>query len=160
SDETAAASDENWLDLEKPVADPENTFDTEYENVYPDTAAADLGGDPNVSGWASLRQRTSVSDDDVNLEAFVANEVSLRQHLPDQLPLRLKEPAERLIGQYLVDMVDDAGYLPPDLSALPEKLGAPQALIDTVLASLQTLDPPGVFARSLAECLALQLKEQ
>ena len=72
----------------------------------------------------------------------------------------MKEPAERLIGQYLIDMVDDAGYLPADLSALPEKLGAPQELIDRVLTSLQSLDPPGVFARSLQECLALQLKEQ
>ena len=57
-------------------------------------------------------------------------------------------------------MVDEAGYLPADLSALPEKLGAPPELVERVLASLQTLDPPGVFARNLAECLALQLKEQ
>ncbi len=156
----AAPADENWLDLAKPVADPEATFDTDYENVYPDAAAADQGGDQGASGWASLRQRGNGSDDEVNLEAFVANEVSLRQHLGEQLPLVLKDPAERLIGQYLVDMVDEAGYLPGDLSALPEKLGAPDALLDSVLASLQTLDPPGVFARSLAECLALQLKEQ
>ncbi len=107
-----------------------------------------------------MRQRTTGSDDDVNIEAFVANEISLHQHLSEQLPLVLKEPAERLIGQYLIDMVDEAGYLPADLSSLPEKLGAPQELVDRVLASLQTLDPPGVFARSLKECLALQLKEQ
>ncbi len=160
AEETPAAPDEGWLDLGKPVADPETTFDTDYDNVYPDTAPADLGGDQGASGWASLRQRNSASDDDVNIEAFVANDISLRQHLSEQLPLVLKEPADRLIGQYLVDMVDEAGYLPADLSALPEKLGASQALIDGVLASLQTLDPPGIFARSLSECLALQLKDQ
>ena len=157
------AQEENWLDLGKPVADVESTYDTDYDNVYPDAAPAEAGsggGGDNASGWANLRQRSSGSDDDVNLEAFVANDVSLRQHLSEQLPLVLKEPAERLIGQYLIDMVDDAGYLPADLSALPEKLGAPQELIDRVLASLQSLDPPGVFARSLQECLALQLKEQ
>ena len=158
------AQEENWLDLGKPVADVESTYDTDYDNVYPDAAPAEAGGGggggDNASGWANLRQRSSGSDDDVNLEAFVANDVSLRQHLSEQLPLVLKEPAERLIGQYLIDMVDDAGYLPADLSALPEKLGAPQQLIDRVLASLQSLDPPGAFARSLQECLALQLKEQ
>jgi RNA polymerase sigma-54 factor len=158
------AQEENWLDLGKPVADVESTYDTDYDNVYPDAAPAEAGsgggGGDNASGWANLRQRSSGSDDDVNLEAFVANDVSLRQHLSEQLPLVLKEPAERLIGQYLIDMVDDAGYLPADLSALPEKLGAPQELIDRVLASLQSLDPPGAFARSLQECLALQLKEQ
>jgi RNA polymerase sigma-54 factor len=157
------AQEENWLDLGKPVADVESTYDTDYDNVYPDAVPAESGsggGGDNSSGWANLRQRSSASDDDVNLEAFVANDVSLRQHLSEQLPLVLKEPAERLIGQYLIDMVDDAGYLPADLSALPEKLGAPQELIDRVLASLQSLDPPGAFARSLQECLALQLKEQ
>ena len=50
--------------------------------------------------------------------------------------------------------------MPADLGAVAEKLGAPHEMFEGVLASLQTLDPPGVFARSLAECLALQLKEQ
>jgi RNA polymerase sigma-54 factor len=58
-------------------------------------------------------------------------------------------------------MVDEAGYLAgADLPTIAEKLGAPLELVENVLAALQTLDPPGVFARSLAECLALQLKEQ
>ena len=155
------AQEESWLDLgNKSVADAESTYDTDYDNVYPDAAPAEAAGADNASGWASLRQRGSGSDDEVNIEAFVANDVSLRQHLSEQLPLVLKEPAERLIGQYLIDMVDEAGYLPADLSALPEKLGAPQGLIDHVLSSLQSLDPPGGFARSLQECLALQLKDQ
>jgi RNA polymerase sigma-54 factor len=157
-DEPAAAADEGWLDLGKPVAETEAAFDGDYDNVYQDPAPA--AGDQNGSGWASLRQRGPGSDDDVNIEAFVANDVSLRQHLSEQLPLVLTEPAERLIGQYLIDLVDEAGYLPPDLSALAAKLGAPPELVERVLASLQTLDPPGVFARNLAECLALQLKEQ
>ncbi len=155
------AQEESWLDLgNKSVADAESTYDTDYDNVYPDAAPAEAAGADNASGWASLRQRGCGSDDEVNIEAFVANDVSLRQHLSEQLPLVLKEPAERLIGQYLIDMVDEAGYLPADLSALPEKLGAPQGLIDHVLSSLQSLDPPGAFARSLQECLALQLKDQ
>jgi RNA polymerase sigma-54 factor len=160
SDESDASQEENWLDLAKPVADPEATFDTEYDNVYPDSAPAELAALDGASSWASLRQRNSSAGDDVNLEAFVANDISLHHHLSEQLPLVLKEPADRLIGQYLVDMVDEAGYLPGDLSSLSEKLGATQEIVDRVLASLQTLDPPGVFARSLAECLALQLKEQ
>ena len=77
------------------------------------------------------------------------------------MPLVLKDPVERLIGQHLVDLVDEAGYLPgADLAVIAERLGAPQEVVEKVLAALQTLDPPGVFARSLAECLALQLKEQ
>jgi RNA polymerase sigma-54 factor len=160
-EETAPASEADWVDLEKPVADPEATFDTDYDNVYPDSGSTEpANGQDPASGWASLRQRTSGSGEDVNIEAFLTSDVSLREHLSAQLPLVLKEPAERLVGQYIVDMVDEAGYLPADLAVLTDKLGAPPELIEKVLAALQTLDPPGVFARSLAECLALQLKDQ
>lgn len=160
TEEATPPAEESWLDLGKSVTDPEGAFDTDYDNVYPDAVSSDPGGDQAQSAWANVRQRGPGSDEDVNIEAFVANDVSLHQHLSEQLPLVLKEPAERLVGQYLIDMVDDAGYLPADLSGLPEKLGAPPELVDQVLANLQTLDPPGVCARSLAECLALQLKEQ
>ena len=157
---SSSATDDNWLDLAKPVGDPEGAFDTDYDNVYPDAGASEANPGQTDSGWASVRQRTVGGDDDVNIEAFVANDVSLREHLSEQLQLVLKEPAERIIGQYLVDMVDEAGYLPADLRPMCEKLGAPYELVERVLLSLQSLDPPGVFARSLSECLALQLKDQ
>lgn len=160
------AEGEVWLDLAKPVAEPAVALDTEFENVYPDTTAADMAGemaaDPNgAAGWASLRQRSgSFDDDEMNLEAFASGEMSLRDHLTEQLPLAVTDPVERLIGQHLIDMVDESGYLTADLGQLAEKLGAPPALIDKVVATLQTFEPPGVMARSLAECLAIQLKEQ
>lgn len=161
STESANGGENEWVDLEKPVADPEATFDTEYDNVYPETGPSDQMSGGDASSWANLRQRGSGSDEDVNIESFLTSDISLREHLAEQVPLVLEDPAERLIGQYLVDMVDEAGYLPgADLAAIAEKLGAPLELVEKVLASLQTLDPPGVFARSLSECLALQLKEQ
>jgi RNA polymerase sigma-54 factor len=80
-------------------------------------------------------------------------------HLTEQLNLSITDPAERLIGVHLIHMVDEAGYLQGSLDELAEKLGAPESLIAKVLTALQGFDPPGVFARNLAECLALQLKE-
>jgi RNA polymerase sigma-54 factor len=171
ADAQANGQDGEWLDFAKPAADPAGTLDTEYDNVFPDTTAADMAGemmpgglaaDPNgAAAWASLRQRSgSFNDDDSNLEAFTSGQVSLRDHLSEQLPLVISDPVERIIGQYLVDMVEESGYLTAELDQLADKLGAPQDLVEKVLASLQTLDPPGIFARSLAECLALQLKEQ
>lgn len=161
SEEAAAPSESEWVDLEKPVADPEGTFDTDYDNVFPDAGSSDAVNGSDASAWASMRQRGTGSTDDINIESYLTNDVSLREHLSEQVPLVLKDPVERLIGQYLVDLVDEAGYMPDvDLAALAEKLGAPLELVEKVLASLQTLDPPGVFARTLAECLSLQLKEQ
>lgn len=142
------------------ASDPVAVLDTEYENVYPDTSAAELNqsADP---GWASLQPRSNGSDGaDNNLEDYVSEDISLKDHLLQQLNLALAQPAERLIGHYLIDMVDEAGYLRGDLAAVAARLNAPDALVEQVLATLQTFDPPGVFARSLQECLVLQLKDQ
>lgn len=100
-----------------------------------------------------------MADDDSNLEAFVSTDVSLHDHLTAQMQVALTAPADRVVATNLIDMVDDAGYLQGDLRQLADKLGVPLAMIDRVLAVLQTFEPTGVFARSLAECLALQLKE-
>src|SRR3989449_393280 len=57
------------------------------------------------------------------------------------------------------DLVDESGYMTGDLLAVAEKLAAPLADIEIVLGVLQGFDPPGVCARNLTECLAIQLRE-
>jgi RNA polymerase sigma-54 factor len=76
-----------------------------------------------------------------------------------QLPLAITDPVKRLIGNHLIDMVDEDGYMRGSLENLSGRLGAPIELIEDTLATLQTFEPAGVFARDLAECLTLQLKE-
>ncbi len=162
----ADASEDNWLDLAKPAADPASALDTDHENICPDTAPGDYAqetGGAALSGGIMAGAReigSSFADDDYNLEAFVAEDVSLKDHLARQASLALPNHIDQMIGQHLVDLVDDAGYLSADVALLAERLGADQKHIEQVLATLQTFDPPGVFARSLAECLALQLKDQ
>ena len=97
---------------------------------------------------------------DYNLEAFVSVETTLADHLAEQLALTVTDPARRMIGQYLIDLVDEAGYLNGDLALVAEKLGAPVGEVGAVLAILQGFDPPGICARNLTECLAIQLKER
>jgi RNA polymerase sigma-54 factor len=119
------------------------------------------GADPEMAGWASLRPRThNIGGEDTNLEDYVAAGLSLADHLTEQLHVIVTDPAERLIGAHLIHALDEAGYLRLDLDDLADKLGAPAGLIAKVLGVLQGFDPPGVFARDLAECLALQLKDQ
>lgn len=155
------SGDDEWLDLAKPMPDANGTLDTDYENSFADTGAPNAALDGSDSGWASLRQRSgSFTDDEINPESFVSNETSLRDHLTAQLPLAIQDHVQRLIGYHLIDLVDEAGYLHADLDQLALKLGAPLEMVESVLATLQTFDPAGVFARSLGECLALQLKEQ
>jgi RNA polymerase sigma-54 factor len=152
---------DEWLDLAKPSGEASAALDADLSNVFPDTTAADLGQTSALSSWANVRERAgSFDDDDANLEAYVASERSLKDHLAEQLPLAVTGQAERLVGQHLIDLVDEAGYLHADLESLSEKLGAPREMVDRVLAAVQTFDPPGVMARSLSECLALQLKDR
>jgi RNA polymerase sigma-54 factor len=155
-----ASGDDEWLDLAKPIP-ADSALDTDYENSFADTGAPTMAPDGADSGWASMRLRSgSFSDDEINPESFVSNETSLRDHLTAQLPLAIHDHVQQLIGHHLIDMVDEAGYLHADLHQLALKLGAPLEMVEAVLATLQTFDPAGVFARSLSECLALQLKEQ
>ena len=141
----------------------EDSFDTGIENVFPDSVEAPSRQQQNepatYSEWAGVGSGGR-EDGDYNLEAFVSAEATLTDHLGEQLALAISDPVRRMIGRNLVDMVDEAGYLTGDLAATAERLGAPPAEIEAVLGTLQTFDPPGVCARNLSECLALQLKEQ
>lgn len=162
--ETAAQrSDDEWLDLRKPVTDHAGGLDADFGNVFqePGTGEPDPGGPVSGMSWAGVTQRMhNFSDEDGDLESLASDEVSLRSYCSEQIALTLDTPAERLIGQHLVDLLDDSGYLLANLDALAERLGAPMPLVEGVLQKLQSIDPPGLFSRSLAECLAAQLKDQ
>jgi RNA polymerase sigma-54 factor len=98
--------------------------------------------------------------EDVNLEEFVASTISLADHLKEQLAYAVADPASRLIGLSLIDMVDEAGYVRGDLDGLAERLGTTFAEVERVLCVMQTFEPAGIMARDLAECLILQLKDK
>ena len=156
-----------WLDQSFTTAtEISEKLDTDLTNIYQDDRSdpqervldpGQLVGD----SWANSSSRTGGSgDEDYNLESYVAAEISLGDHLSQQMALAIHDPVRRLIGQYLIDAVDEAGYLRTDLVSVAEKLGCPVELVEQVLAELQHFDPPGVCARDLAECLTLQLKER
>ena len=155
----------DWLghELETSRSAIEGSLDTSLENVFPDdgppTPEPARAEPAAYSEWAGVGAGGRESGD-YNLEAFVSAEVTLASHLADQLMLAIHDPARRMIGQHLIDLVDESGYLAGDLASVAEKLGAPEAEIAAVLAIIQAFDPAGVAARNLAECLAIQLKER
>lgn len=154
---------EDWMSRDLGSrAEMEATFDAGLENVFPEEpaeSATRLAKDSPPADYTEWGGGGS-GDGDYNLESFVAAETSLADHLAGQLAVALSAPADRLIGSYLIDLVDEAGYLPPDLGDAAERLGASVADVERVLSVLQTFDPPGICARSLSECLAAQLRER
>ncbi|MDX2101673.1 MAG: RNA polymerase sigma-54 factor [Alphaproteobacteria bacterium] len=127
-----------------------------------DWAAEAEGLDEGAFGESAFTRGTSGSFDDEDgfSEDFAAGTKTLREHLVDQAMLDLVEPSERLIALTLIDLVDPAGYLVADLEEIAERFGCPRAAVEAVVARLQRLDPTGVCARDLKECLALQLAEK
>ena len=157
------SSAEQWMDRDLGSrAEMEQTFDTGLENVFseePAEAASRAAQDVAPTSYTEWGGGAS-NDSDYNLEAFVAAETSLADHLAEQLTLAISDPVQRMIGRYLIDLVDEAGYIPADLSHVAELLGASPADVEGVLAIVQKFDPPGICARSLSECLAIQLRER
>jgi len=159
--EASGGDDGEWLDLQADDRGGQaDDLDTEPQDVFPEGDGFD-GGALKESSWVSLGQGQRLEGDEApNLEAYVAEERTLKDHLSDQLALAFADPARRLIGRHLIDMTDESGYLQGDLVALGELLGALLELIEETLAVMQGFEPCGVFARDLRECLTLQLKER
>ena len=153
--------DGEWLDLESGSARARGEeLDIEPQDAFPDAENFVADGLKD-SSWGLLGRGQGGGDDESpNLEAYVAEQRTLRDHLAEQLMLGIADPVQRLIGAHLIDMTDEAGYVRGDLAALADVLGAPLELVLETLKIMQGFEPCGVFARDLGECLALQLKER
>ncbi|MBH0238679.1 RNA polymerase factor sigma-54 [Methylobrevis albus] len=155
----------DWMATDGPptVDAVSSVLDTDIGNVYPDDTGSERNagldaGQLSGDSWSSSSRGNG--GEDYNLEAFVAGETTLHDHLSAQLTLAIADPVRRLIGQELIDAVDEAGYLRVEVPVLAERLGADPAEIEAVIAILHGFEPAGICARTLAECLALQLKER
>jgi RNA polymerase sigma-54 factor len=136
-------------------------LDTDFENVFSnDTVSDGVASGEAFAEWGKNGSASGFGDEDYNLEQILPNETSLRDHLLAQINIELSEPADRLIALHLTDMLDEAGYLIGDITELAALLVCSEDKVTEILSRLQRLDPAGVFARSLAECLALQLREK
>ncbi|ACJ00565.1 RNA polymerase factor sigma-54 [Rhodospirillum centenum] len=142
-----------------PAADA--PLDTDYENVWTNSSQADIreAGDGGEAFGSWSARGGSFEDDEGSLEQTLTGRITLRDHLEQQIVMDMPDPLDRLVARALTDQLDEAGYLTADLAAVAEQLGCPAVRVEAVLARLQKLDPPGIFARSLKECLALQLRE-
>lgn len=87
------------------------------------------------------------------------NAVSLDEHLELQLDLAGLEGNLHAIGIFLIGCIDDNGYLRVSVQEAAQALGTAEDKVEKVLAVIQSFDPEGVGARTLGECLAIQIKQ-
>jgi len=88
---------------------------------------------------------------------------TLREHLLWQLEMEHFAPREVIIGEALIDSINDDGYLTADLEEISASLDRESGIVETeierTLTKIQRLDPVGVGARSISECIILQLSQ-
>ncbi|MBI0476003.1 RNA polymerase sigma-54 factor [Sphingomonas sp. MA1305] len=137
------------------AADP---LDVDYATEsHQQDSVADGGG--GFDGALSMTGSSGGAGEDApDLDSFAAADIGLADHLLAQAGA-VVDGADWFIAQHLIDQLDEAGYLTVPLLDIANRLGAPLARVERVLTQIQTLDPTGVGARNLAECLALQAKE-
>lgn len=116
---------------------------------FEETHGAGGGGADMEGGYVSdvIEQRFSESP-------------TLKQHLLEQVQVDFADAEQKFIAAYLIDLLDESGYLREDMSGLHEVLGCDAAQVAAALEQLRACDPAGVFAADLKDCLRLQLREQ
>jgi RNA polymerase sigma-54 factor len=113
-----------------------------------------------AAGSSSSGSVSSHGELDADMEATLTRAASLTEHLEAQLDIANGDPRLRTIGRHLIHTLDDAGYLTEDLGEIAARLRVLPEEAEAALRLIQGFEPPGVGARNLAECLAIQLRER
>ena len=144
------ASDDRPLDIDAGSLDRDS-----------DTGDGELTGNSTsgtADNWAS-EFRMAGGEAGPGIEDHAGGAASLAEHLQAQVGSEAFNPVEAGIARYIIGLLDDAGYLHASLAELAADLGVSEDAVEDALILVQSLDPTGVGARSLSECIALQARE-
>ncbi|TCT04740.1 RNA polymerase factor sigma-54 [Aquabacter spiritensis] len=152
----------DWAEtpVEASRASMEARLDTDLGNVFPDDAPVERPGAAGPPSGSTMEWGGGERGEDYNPEAFLASHTTLADHLEAQLAVAETDPARRLIGINLIGLIDEAGYFTGEIETVAALLDASVTEVESVLRLIQTFEPCGVGARTLSECLAIQLRER
>ncbi len=100
------------------------------------------------------------TDEKQSFESYTSKKMSLKDHLMVQLGVSVKTNKEKRIGEFIIESLDNKGYLGCSLQDISLLLNEDVVEVERVLRMIHTFDPAGVGARNLSECLMIQLKEK
>ncbi len=113
----------------------------------------------NQLEWTQTNNKKNNSEE--NIESTLSSSITLRDHLMWQLEMEKISEKKIFIGKVIIDSLNDDGYLNESFSTIKNILGPETNIqdreIENILEIIQNLDPVGVGARSLIECISLQL---
>jgi RNA polymerase sigma-54 factor len=159
-----ARREEMSLDDSSGMGEARDQLDAPGEDVFEPGTGSDNGMPVGASGPSAKADWSGIgagpASDDYDVTANATSNISLNKHLHDQLQIAGLSVADNLIGARLIDETDESGYLRTTIEDVARELGADEANVEAVLQVCQGFEPTGVMARSIPECLALQLKER
>jgi len=110
--------------------------------------------------WGAAASGTGGDFDDApDWEQLRAAEITLSEHLEGQIGALTSDPRTGFIARHIIGLLDDAGYLGTPIDEVADDLGVELFEAESALTLVQSLDPTGVGARNLAECIAIQARE-
>jgi len=109
----------------------------------------------------SYRQWEDKSGDEKEntYEQYTSSDVTLPEHLMFQLQFAEIDKSYRKIGKYIIESLDENGYMTLTIAEIAETMGVSEERVREILGVIQTFDPFGVGAADLKECLLIQLKQ-
>ena len=162
-DESAPETEEDFTDDEIPTSDDEiETEDIEGAIQNDDVSYEDFVDEDEFADY-KYQVNNSGKDNDFK-EIPVRETTNFHDLLEEQLGMLDMHEKEYTIGLYLIGCIDDDGYIRRDTNSIVDDLAFTQNIIATgdeveaIIKLIQKLDPPGIAARTLQECLLLQLE--
>ncbi|HAD97161.1 MAG TPA: RNA polymerase sigma-54 factor [Cryomorphaceae bacterium] len=153
--------------------DEEDRYEEDTDTYEDDDNQSIEAEDINVDEYLSddeipdyRLKANNYSKDDEDARIPISGGISFTEVLMDQVSMRRMSEQDRQIAEYLIGNIDDDGYIRRELSAIVDDLAFTQNIfveeekLEEVLGIIQELDPPGVGARNLKECLLIQLKRK
>ena len=131
--------------------------DLEMNNSF-DTHISDKTFEQNKNTIKNNFESKSTSLSEV-IENTVSNKISLKEYLTNQIRLSF-EKKDQSFAISLIDYLHPSGWLVHPVEEIAEELNRPVNYINEIIKNLQSLEPIGIFARSLSECLKIQLQEK
>lgn len=161
---TADTAELSFADAD--TASRNDTVDAGTDDIYGDAApgerTVDRLGDTDQQGlsdWSGAGKGGSFSDGD-DTERPDRHELTLWEHLQAQASSAGFSPTDHAIALSLIDGVDEGGYLRGELAEIADRLGCDLDRVEAILTVCHGFEPTGVMARSVPECLKLQLIER
>ncbi|SJZ43077.1 RNA polymerase factor sigma-54 [Garciella nitratireducens] len=138
--------EEQFTNEELDKESQEDTKEIDWEKYF----------DHNDTYYGGQRE---VNDQEYNQENYVKHSITLKEHLQFQLHISVVKPKYKKIGEYIIECIDNNGYLTVDIEEIAQILNEKLSDVENILYLIQSFDPSGVGARNLRECLSIQLKQ-